>query len=115
MSLPRRLALPILAAALSALAACGPPLAWHRAGTPLPDRVADLDACREQAAREAFFQESQDRFHGLLHYRHFDRFGRYDPFALPLHDRTFFRENRLTDFCMRAKGYQLQPVVTAGG
>ena len=75
---------------------------------------ADMRACRDQAFRET-------SWYGYAYYgppgplAYYDPFGRLyawpylSPFADPWGDR-FLEEARLTNFCMRAKGYELSPV-----
>lgn len=96
-----------------AVAACAP-MDWTKSDA-APDQVeADLRSCRQQAWREASWLSFEYyRGYGPFFY---DPFGRpyygwpyYTPFADPFGDR-FLQESRLTDFCMRAKGYELAPV-----
>jgi hypothetical protein len=97
---------------LLAAAACAP-MDWTRTDAPADVRDGDLRACREQAWHEAgYLSLGWPYFRGPFAY---DPFGRsltapyYSPFTDP-HGQRFFDEARLTDFCMRAKGYDLAPV-----
>ncbi len=100
---------------LSLLAAACTPMEWIRADATPEQVAADMKACRQQAWREATWLSFNGyyRTYGPFFY---DPFGRpyhgwpyYSPFADPWDDR-FLQESRLTDFCMRAKGYALEPV-----
>ena len=97
----------ILLAALM-VSGCAP-LQWVKADAAPQQIEQDLTQCRQEAWREA-------RWHGFLSRplgptlsgRPFlgwrgSMFG--DPFG-----DEFMEESRLTDFCMRAKGYELTPV-----
>jgi hypothetical protein len=98
---------------LLVLAAACTPMQWVKPGAS-PDQF-NLDAaqCQQEAWREARWRSFLYRPLGptLLH----DRFGRplmgwpYSPFGDPFGDE-FMEESRLTNFCMRAKGYELVPV-----
>jgi hypothetical protein len=99
---------------LLALGGCTP-LAWVRQNATPEELEQDLSQCRQDAWREAQWR--------TFLYRPFgptvvvDQFGRrfivpYSPFGGPFGD-TFIEESRLTDFCMRAKGYALIPVEPA--
>lgn len=86
---------------------------WVKPGA-TPEQVnRDAAECQQEAWREARWRSFLYRPLGptLLH----DRFGRpfagwpYSPFADPFGD-VFMEESRLANFCMRAKGYELQPV-----
>ena len=104
-----RAILVILAAA--ALAACAP-MAWVKDDTTPEQQNQDLAACQRDAWHEARAN--------TWYYRPFGPYmsppgsGRfvigpgapyYDPFYDP-----FLEEARLTQFCMRNKGYELKPV-----
>ncbi len=104
----------LAAALLAALAACAP-MDWTR-GDATPEQItADLRACRDQAWRESSWSSLAYGVWGppLLADPFFGR--RYlgwpytSPFGDPFGDR-FLEESRLTNFCMRAKGYDLAPV-----
>jgi hypothetical protein len=103
----------VLSALLLLLATACTPLYWVRPDTAPGQLEADLQYCQQQAWREAGWRSS-------FYHRPFapyvvhDLQGRrilvwphssfYDPFG----DR-FFEEARLTQFCMRARGYELVP------
>jgi hypothetical protein len=99
------------------LAGCTP-MQWVRDGTsPEPEAFEkDSTFCRQQAWREAQYRAWAYRPVAPIVTR--DPFGRrfvgwpYSPYAYPFGD-PFFDEARLTDFCMRAKGYELVPVEKA--
>ena len=96
---------------LLSAAACAP-LYWVRADTEPEHLEQDMAQCRQQAWREASWRTWLYRPFGptVIH----DLHGRrvlvwpYSPFGDPFGER-FFEESRLTDFCMRAKGYELVP------
>ena len=86
---------------------------WVKADADAAQLEADSRQCQEEAWRQASFGY-------LNHYRAFapwmyrDAFGRpllgytYGPFADPLGER-YTEEQRLVNFCMHAKGYELAP------
>lgn len=85
---------------------------WVRPNSGPLELRQDLSQCRQDAWREA-------QWRSFL-YRPFytttvvDRFGRrfvvpYSPFGDPFGD-SLLEESRLTDFCMRSKGYALAPI-----
>ena len=98
--------------ALVFLVAACTPMAWGRADADAAQAQTDGQECQMQAWQEARWRTLQyQALHGPAYYR--DALGRpfvawprpfYDPFADP-----FMEEQRLTSFCMRAKGYELQP------
>lgn len=98
-------------AAALLLAACTP-MVWVKEDAPEQAAEQALAQCRREAWSEARYLEWRYRAMAPLHV--YDRFGRphyawphralYDPFG-----RRFMEESRLTDFCMRAKGYHLEP------
>jgi hypothetical protein len=101
-----------IAAAALFLAACTP-MQWVRSDVTPEQAVADEDLCRELAARETRLPYIGYGPFGPWMYR--DTFGRplFFPPGGPFFDPTMERyhdEARLTDFCMRAKGYQLEPL-----
>jgi len=112
MRIPRPPACAALLAAALGLAACGPALEWYRPGGDATLSQLDLDHCREAAQREAFFHYGLRGPEPIFDLAR-DRKGRlvYVPrrFYDPFHDR-FFEEQRLQDFCMRSKGYDLRAV-----
>ena len=101
--------------ALVVLTGCTP-MQWMRDGA-VPAAEAferDSSSCRQQAWREAQYRAWAYR--PITPYLERDAFGRrfvawpYGPYPYPLLGDPFFEEARLTDFCMRAKGYELVPV-----
>lgn len=94
------------------------PLAWVKPGASPAEVDASLQACQLAAWREASWRST-------WMYRPFgpsvvqDALGRryflwpYPYYTDPFGDR-FFEESRLTQFCMRAKGYELIPVEPEG-
>jgi hypothetical protein len=98
-----------------ALAACAP-MQWTKSETSADQAAADLRACREQAWRATSWGPYGYWYGGIGPFSYYDPFGRrlypwpyYGvPYANPFDDR-FMEEARLTDFCMRAKGYELTP------
>ena len=100
-----------IAAMTLALAACAP-LQWMRSDATPEQATADEKACRQAA-----WQEANHRYLGYGPFSPWvyrDVFGRPlfyppgGPFFDPYFDR-YIEESRLSDFCMRAKGYELQP------
>lgn len=102
----------LAAAALVSLAAGCTPMQWVKADARPEEFERDMTECRQQAFREA---------HSRFWYRHpigptvfRDSLGRpfvvwpTGPFNDPFSDQ-FMEESRLTDFCMRAKGWDLVP------
>jgi hypothetical protein len=103
--------LPLLLAA----AACAP-MEWTKSDAGPAQMEADLKACRQLAWREAGWAPYGYWYGGIGPLGYYDPFAHrmypypyYTPFADPYGGR-FLEEARLTDFCMRAKGYQLEPV-----
>ncbi|HEY2337560.1 MAG TPA: hypothetical protein VGI18_09380 [Burkholderiales bacterium] len=103
----------ILACSLG-VAACTP-MQWLREGA-APDAAAlekDSIECRQQAWQEAQYRAFAYPAFGPVLSR--DVSGRrfagwpYRPYAYPFGD-PFLEESRLTQFCMRNKGYELVPV-----
>jgi hypothetical protein len=100
-----------IATAALLIAACAP-MQWVRS-----DVTPEQAAMDEELCRQAAWQETNYRY---LDYGPFgpwmnrDTFGHplfyppYGPFFDPYMDRAY-DETRLTDFCMRSKGYQLEP------
>jgi hypothetical protein len=92
------------------LAACAQ-LRWTRDGMVPAELPADLAYCRQAAWQEAWLESWHRQFHvvprvvrgqdGRLYYAERRPFG--------LDGDTLFRELDLTNFCMRAKGYELTP------
>ena len=95
-----------------ALAACTP-MQWLRSDVTPEQVAADEELCREAAWREASFVYADYGAFGPWMNR--DVFGRplFYPPAGPFFDPLLNRdwdEARLTDFCMRSKGYRLEPL-----
>lgn len=92
-----RKVLPLLL--LTSVAACAfPQTRWDKPGATEKATADDQVACRHAARQEAF-----DSYpYGPLpwHVRHWAYYG----------DDQFYAEGRLTDFCMRNKGYTLVTV-----
>ncbi|MCW5731731.1 MAG: hypothetical protein KIT20_13310 [Alphaproteobacteria bacterium] len=109
------------AALAGLLVACGPAPYWARPNTSTEQANRDQQECFQLAWREArseafFFNSFYGPFYGPPYY---DRFGRryYRAHPFGFHD-TFYREQQLINFCMRARGYYLaypstEPVATA--
>ena len=95
--------------ALILLAACTP-MEWVKPDAPPEQAQADSQDCQMRAWQEARWRAIEYRaMYGPTFY--YDRLGRpvplirpYDAFADP-----YMEEQRLAHFCMRAKGYELQP------
>ena len=104
----RTILLPVVVLVLSACT----PMQWMREGIAPDPSVLEKDAatCRQDAWREAQYRSWAYRSSGPAVFRDGARrfvvwpYG-YGPYADP-----FFEEARLTDFCMRAKGYELVPI-----
>lgn len=107
--------LPVLAA-LVLLGACTP-MQWVRDDATTPAQLdADAAHCQQEAWREARLRAwawgpplpilMRDAAGRPFVSRHYSPF--HDPFGDP-----FFEESRLAQFCMRAKGYRLEPVEKA--
>jgi hypothetical protein len=88
--------LPILL--LATVAACAlPQTRWEKEGADEKLTAGDLTSCRQAARDEAFVGYPYgfgSPFYGFHRWAHWD-------------DDRFYAEGRLTDFCMRNKGYQL--------
>jgi len=104
-----------LAAAAALLSACGPPLAWQKPGITMADAQADKQECgglaRDQAFRESFFGPYPAYRWPGYGYPYYP-YGAYG-YRRAYHDDFMYRgqrESDLQDFCMRARGYSLQPV-----
>jgi hypothetical protein len=72
----------------------------------------DASTCRQHAWREAQYNAWAYRPYGWAPYaggRPFIGGWPYGAWGYPFSD-PFFEEARLTDFCMRAKGYELVPI-----
>ena len=101
-----------LAAAMSLAACASPPRQWEKEGATPQITGADLVECRRAARHEAFNEASYFGFGGFSRfgpyygYRHGPFFGA-GPYFWGGPDLPFYREDRLTAFCMRNKGYEL--------
>lgn len=82
-----------------AVAGCTP-MAYQKAGVTPQQAFVDEQDCRSMAAREAWPLWAWPRHHGRR---------RYPSFGDPLLNRMQ-EESSLSDFCMRARGYSLQPL-----
>ena len=101
----------LLAAFLLVIAACTP-MEWVRSDVTPAEAEADARLCEEQAWREASWRYS-GHYGAFGPWAYRDAFGRRivgwpGYFGDPFGDR-FMEEQRLTNFCMRAKGYELAP------
>lgn len=89
------------------------PVQWVKSGMSAEEITRDAAECRREAWREASWRSWMHRPLGptLVTDAAGRRFYAWPaaPFGDPFGDR-FFEESRLTDFCMRAKGYRLEPV-----
>ena len=93
-----------LGALLLAVAACGTPAHWEKAGVSAEMTSTDAVECRRAAFQESFLST---------------------PYTTPPVPRLnwlqmreserFYAENRLTAFCMRNKGYELMPIPRTAG
>jgi hypothetical protein len=90
------------------LAGCGPRGAWQKPGVSFADAQADSRECnrlaRDQAFRERFFASPFGPGYP---------YGPYGYRRSHYHDSYMWRgqrESELQDFCLRARGYALQPV-----
>ena len=100
-------------ALLLALAAGCAPMQWHKENTTAEQLASDQEDCRVRAWEEASFHAWQYQgMWGPAYAR--DAYGRgvmwpnnpvVDPYGYQM-----LEENRLTQFCMEAKGYKLVPV-----
>lgn len=91
-----RIMLPVAMAL--ALAGCAP-MAYQKAGATPQQATVDEQDCRSMAAREALPMWAW-RPYGWRRYGYAS-----DPFLYRMQE-----ESSLSDFCMRARGYNLQPV-----
>jgi hypothetical protein len=96
----RRILLVLLVLAVSGCAI--PETRWEKPGADEKMAASDLSNCRRAAQQETFQAAPLYGFgygFGLPYWR-------YRPWTFYESNR-FYTENRLTDFCMRNKGYQL--------
>ncbi|HEY6979887.1 hypothetical protein [Reyranella sp.] len=88
---------------LFVLSACSiPETRWEKAGADEKAANSDLLTCRQAAQQETF---ATSPFYGFG-FGFGPPFGRFRHWSFYDSDR-FYTEGRLTDFCMRNKGYQL--------
>ena len=91
--------------ALALVAAACTPMEWVRPDADPAQAQADAQDCQMRAGQEARWRALEYRaMYGPAFY--YDRFGR--PFPMRPYD-ALADEQRLAHFCMRAKGYELQP------
>ena len=96
-------------AALTLAAAGCAQMEWARPDATLEQLAADTQRCEQAAWSEANYYYMGYRPFGPWLYRGGPFFHPVGPFYDPLYDRTM-EEQRLANFCMRAKGYDLAPV-----
>ena len=99
------------------LAAGCTPVQWAREDTTPEQFRQDVAFCQQEAWREAQFRSSLFLDRSFVGTTVVDSRGRhifvpYAPFGDPF-GYSYYDEARLTQFCMRAKGYQLAPVDSA--
>jgi len=102
----------MLAAAVALVSACTP-IQWVKPDTTAEQMQQDAIHCQQEAWREAqlrswYYRPFAPFFVRDASGRHFlgGPYGFYgDPFGDP-----YLEENRLAQFCMRSKGYELQSV-----
>jgi hypothetical protein len=91
---------------LTVVAACSlPQTRWEKDGADEKMAMGDLGYCRTAARNEAFATTSYPYGFGSPFYG----FRRY-PGSWAWDNDRYYAENRLTSFCMRAKGYELVTV-----
>ena len=101
----------VAVAAALALAGCDK-YAWERPGTTDTVLQGDYKDCRQQAQQEAFrsyafYTGFPIMGPGYWGFRHYPDYGYW---RQRVDSDRFFYENRLTNFCMRNKGYTLVKV-----
>jgi hypothetical protein len=89
----------LLGALLLALAGCATPERWEKAGVSAELTSTDAVECRRAASQEAFLYIPSPP---VIWPRRIN--WQYEQ------SERFYAENRLTAFCMRAKGYDLVPI-----
>jgi len=95
------------------VAACAP-MQWMKADANPQQADTDLKACQDEAWRESNWRSTY-YFGAIGPMAYQDPLGRrllvwpYGPFSDPFGDR-FIEESRLANFCMRSKGYELEPL-----
>jgi hypothetical protein len=96
--------------AIAALIVAGcAPMNWVRPDATPEQLAADTQQCEQEAWREANYYYAGATPFGPWLYRGDPFFHTAGPFFNPYYDRTM-EEQRLANFCMRAKGYDLAPV-----
>jgi hypothetical protein len=100
---------PVVLVVAVAMASCTP-MQWVKPDAPADQVRADENACRVAAAREASYNGYwvQQRMQPVIAGPGqviWPSGAFVDPYA-----QQFFNENRLAQFCMESKGYQLQEV-----
>ncbi len=91
---------------LLGLAACSQPTHWEKPGVSEATKDADLDICRHAAAREGLaYYPSSPMAPATFTYT--SPWGAMDTYN---DDLRYHAEFRLTDTCMRYKGYEKVPV-----
>ena len=95
----------LIAVAATALAAACTPMQWVKEDATPQQLNEDSIQCQQDAWREARLR--------IWYYRPLPSIGwPYGPAGDPFWD-PYLEESRLTQFCMRSKGYELQPVEKA--
>jgi len=91
------------------IAGCAP-MQWVKPDATPEQLAADMQQCEQAAWQEASYRFLGYRPFGPWLYRG-DPFFYHPvgPFFDPYYDRTL-EEQRLANFCMRAKGYELEPL-----
>jgi hypothetical protein len=103
-----RKVLPVLL--MLGVAACATPTRWEKPGVSDEGAIVDLNACRHAAALEA------NRYYRPWGWGGWPGwgwgFGRRSSlfWQMRADDDRFYAQNRLTNFCMRTKGYELVKV-----
>lgn len=89
----------------------GTPMEWVRPNTSMAELSSDMRECqnlaRDQAFRESFMLYPS---YGMFGPWGRDRRYRHDPFIGSSYMDRQMRESSLQNFCLRSRGYQLQPV-----
>ena len=93
-------------ALLLTFAACSTPTRWEKAGVSEETKNADLDICRHAAAKQGLaYYPSQPM--APVAFTYTAPWGAMDTYG---DDLRYHAEFRLTDQCMRYKGYEKVPV-----
>jgi hypothetical protein len=100
----------LIAVAVLALTAACTPMQWVKEDATAQQLKEDSIQCQQDAWREARMRIWYYRPLGASFTRDNPSIGwPYGPSGDPFWD-PYLEESRLTQFCMRSKGYQLQPV-----